>query len=98
MFAEVLAGVEHRFAHLDVGRHVHHHVRRGALHCLAHRSGITRIRFHERSARINRRPVTGLKAIEYYHFMTAIQQYLGHNAADIARASGYKDFHSIILQ
>jgi len=72
---------------------MHHGVRpmsgKGSLDLLA----IRKFAFNEMRPGINGAPMAFTKVVENGNFMPLIQQELGANASDVARAANYKDFH-----
>jgi hypothetical protein len=72
---------------------MHHGVRpmsrNGSLDLLA----IRKFAFNEMRSGINAAPMAFTQVIENDNFMPLIQQELGANAPDIARAANDKDFH-----
>jgi hypothetical protein len=72
---------------------MHHGVRpmsgKGSLDLLA----IRKFAFNEMRSRINGAPMAFTQVVENGNFMPLIQQELGANAPDVARAANDKDFH-----
>src|SRR5580765_1370624 len=72
---------------------MHHGVRamsgKGSLDLLA----IRKFAFNEMRPRINGAPMAFTKIVENGDFMPLIQQELGANAPDVARAANHEDFH-----
>jgi len=72
---------------------MHHGVRpmsgKGSLNLLA----IRKFAFNEMRSGINGAPMAFTQVVENGNFMRLIQQELGANAPDIARAANDKDFH-----
>jgi len=72
---------------------MHHGVRpmsgKGSLDLLA----IRKFAFNEMRSGINGAPMAFTQVVENGNFMPLIQQELGANAPDIARAANDKDFH-----
>jgi hypothetical protein len=72
---------------------MHHGVRpmsgKGSLDLLA----IRKLAFNEMRPGINGAPMAFTQVVENGNFMSLIQQELGANAPDIARAANDKDFH-----
>jgi len=72
---------------------MHHSVRpmsgKGSLDLLA----IRKFAFNEMRSGINGAPMAFTQVVENGNFMRLIQQELGANAPDIARAANDKDFH-----
>jgi hypothetical protein len=72
---------------------MHHGVRpvsgKGSLDLLA----IRKFAFNEMRSGINSAPMAFTQVVENGNFMPLIQQELGANASDVARAANDKDFH-----
>jgi hypothetical protein len=72
---------------------MHHGVRpisgKGSLDLLA----IRKFAFNEMRSGINSTPMAFAQVVENGNFMPLIQQELGANAPDVARAANDKDFH-----
>jgi hypothetical protein len=92
---EIQLRLLHRFAHEREGGEMHHRIRLDATHRRLDGPRRPQVAVDERGARIHRRAVAARQVVEHAHAMPRVEQALGRDAADVARAAGHEYFHGV---